>query len=224
MFDSLYALEPATDDHGDPQPVLLPLTPASKAAWIEFYNAHAQEQVELTGDLAAAWSKLEGYAARLALVVHCVRWAVEDRSLGDADAIDEESVRSGVVLSNWFGHEARRVYAMIGESDEQREHRRLVELIDRKGGTITPRELMRSSSAVNTAEAAEAALEALVRARHGEWETAAPGPKGGRPTRRFRLFGGADVDETPSGGPAGQGSVNVSAVSTPVGATGPPTA
>jgi len=33
------------------------LTAEGKRAWIEFYNRHAQEQVELTGDLAAAYSK-----------------------------------------------------------------------------------------------------------------------------------------------------------------------
>ena len=36
---------------------------------MDFYNAHGRESANLTGDLSAASSKLEGYAARLALVV-----------------------------------------------------------------------------------------------------------------------------------------------------------
>jgi len=76
VFDRLYELRPTTDDDGDPQPVIVPLSADGHAAWVDFYNAHGQEQAELSGDLAAAWSKLEGYAARLALVVHFARWAI----------------------------------------------------------------------------------------------------------------------------------------------------
>jgi len=88
VFDRLYELHFDHTPDGDPRPVKVPLTPEGKAAWIEFYNEHATEQVELTGDLSAAWSKLEGYAARLALVTHFVRWAADDPTLHDPDAVD----------------------------------------------------------------------------------------------------------------------------------------
>ena len=35
---------------------------------------------------------------------------------------------AGVVLARWFGDEARRVYAILSESDDDREARGLVEL------------------------------------------------------------------------------------------------
>ena len=78
-------------DEQEPAPVDLTLTREAKAAWVRFYNEHAREQVDLSGDLAAAWSKLEGYAARFALLVHLVRaspatkpWSMPARSMSRA--------------------------------------------------------------------------------------------------------------------------------------------
>ena len=115
VFDWLLALEPATDPHGEPMPLDHELSPEGRRTWISYYNQHAQEQVALSGDLAAAWSKLEGYAARLALVIHLVRAAAGDPTLHDG-AIDEASITVGIVLSRWFGDEAARVYSEIGGS------------------------------------------------------------------------------------------------------------
>jgi hypothetical protein len=201
IFERLYSLLPGVDENGEAQPVDMPLSPAAKDAWITFYNAHAREQAELTGDLAATWSKLEGYAARLALVVHLVRWAASDPTLKDPDVIDDRSIQAGVELSTWFGHEARRVYSILGESPEQREHRRLVEMIQSRGGTATARQVQRSSRRYANAEDAEQALQALVEAGVGVWEDPKPGPAGGRPVRRFVLTQCVDADKTCRDGP-----------------------
>jgi len=158
VFDRLYALKPDHDDDGDAHPVPVPLTAGSKKVWVDFYNDHAREQAELTGDLSAAWSKLEGYAARLALVVHFVRWAADDSTLLAPDAVDEVSMRAGIALARWFGHEARRVYAMLAESEEDRDRRRLVDLIRIKGGSVTPRDLIRSARLFKDTDEAKGAL------------------------------------------------------------------
>jgi len=197
MFERLYSLEPVAGPDGEPEPRILRLSPGAKAKWITFYNEHAQEHVDLTGDLSAAWSKLEGYAARLALVVHLVRWAAGDASLAAPDVVDEDSVVAGVTLSRWFGQEARRVYAVLEETEVERQHRELVELVRRHGGGVTARDLMRSSRSYPTSELAELALDGLVKAGAGRWQDAGPTAKGGRPTRRFVLAGAADVDRTP---------------------------
>ncbi|MCL2330198.1 MAG: DUF3987 domain-containing protein [Phycisphaerae bacterium] len=201
VFHRLYELQPGTNFDGEPIPWLVPMTPTAKAAWIEFYNTHAQEQAELTGDLSAAWSKLEGYAARLALVVHFIRWAACDPTLQSPDAVDETSIAVGVALSRWFGHEARRVYAILAEGDEGREQRRLIELIQCKGGSITTRELQQSSRDYRKSADAEAALSELILAGIGRWEDRNPAPNGGRPTRVFRLskLSQPSVDELPIG-------------------------
>ena len=114
----LLALDMLEDEKGQPQPVDISLTPQGKQAWIAFYNAHAVEQAEMTGELAAAWSKLEGYAARFALLVHLIRAESSDTTLADVGAVDEQSIAAGVALSRWFGDEAARVYGIIGGDTE----------------------------------------------------------------------------------------------------------
>jgi hypothetical protein len=78
VVNRLYGIgfDPRLD--GD-EPFVLPLSPAAKEAWIAFYNRHGHEQLALDGDLAAAWSRLEGYCARLALVIELADWAAAPR-------------------------------------------------------------------------------------------------------------------------------------------------
>jgi hypothetical protein len=201
VFSRLYGLgfDPA---HNDCRPTVLPLSKKAKDTWVAFYDAHAHEQADLEGDLAAAWSKLEAYCARLALVIELVKWAALPPPKGNTlaaqlahglgpDAVRSASVGAAVKLVGWFGHEARRVYAALGDSDEERELRQLAGWIQGRGGSASARELQQFGPARyrGSSEDAEAAVEQLVACGAGEWVPVNPGDKGGRPTRRFRLFG-----------------------------------
>src|SRR5262249_26469560 len=120
---------------------------------------------------AAALAKLEGGTARLALLHHTCR-AVAAGEDGLAP-IEADSVEAGVTLSRWFGNEARRFYGVLAETDTQRAFRQLVELIVRRGGEITGRELQRANGhRYRTAEMAETALNGLVTAGLGYWRAA----------------------------------------------------
>ena len=70
VFDRLYSLKHDIDDEGDLCPNFLGLSRPAKALFIKFYNENNVEQFTLKPDLRAVWSKLEGYAARFALVIH----------------------------------------------------------------------------------------------------------------------------------------------------------
>jgi hypothetical protein len=187
IFERLYALTPEVIVDGDEHPILLTLAADGKAAWVRFYNEHANEQTELSGDLSAAWSKLEGYAARLALVVHLTRCAACDATLANASQVDEASIAAGIGLARWFGAEARRVYAILAETDEDREHRLLVELIERMGGNVSARELVQRSRKFKTVAAAETVLSGLVEVGTGSWVTPEQRGRGGPKARRFVL-------------------------------------
>ncbi|TWT67755.1 hypothetical protein Pla123a_43140 [Posidoniimonas polymericola] len=189
LVEHLYSLEYDIDDQGVDAPGVLPLTPDAKAIYKRFYNQHAREQAELTGDLAAAWSKLEEYAARLALVVHLIRWAAGDLPEdGSSDnTVDAASMAAGIALVAWFKREARRVYRQLSESDDDRRLRQLAEWIERKGGKVTAREVQQGRRDCPTAADAEAVLEELVAAGWGAWSVSAPTAKGGRPSRIFVL-------------------------------------
>ena len=139
----------------------------------------------MTGDLASVWSKLEEAAARLALVHFLTRWAGGEEV--NPALVDEESMQAGITLARWFGNEARRVYAILDESDNDREDRHLVEWIERKGGSVTARELQQGRRKYRLTGQAEAALEELAKADWGKWHSILSGPKGGRPSREFRL-------------------------------------
>jgi hypothetical protein len=214
LFDRLLELQPTSGDDGEARPVLVRLTAEAKTAWKTYYNAHAVEQVDLAGDMAAAWSKLEEYAARLALVLHFTRWAAGDATIAKADIVDAASMIGGITLAKWFKHEARRVYSMLDESDTERDQRRLLEWIGRKGGSVTAREVQMGCRWLREPGAAETALEELAKAGVGTWEQSPAGQRG-QPTRRFRLVNTVNVNgNRPFPGESGN-TVDVDTVDTP---------
>jgi len=210
LVDKLFDLQSTTSDDGGTRPVLVRLSPEAKAAWMSYYNAHNVEQADLTGDMAAAWSKLEEYAARLALVVHYIRWAAADVS--EELRLDVASMKAGIAFVTWFKHEARRVYAMLGETDIERNQRRLVEWITQKGGKVTAREAQQGCRWLKVAGVAEAALEKLAKVGRGCWRESVTFCKGGRPSRLFVLNATLPVYETPEKLEANEGSVDVDTV------------
>lgn len=187
VIDRLYGLDLDEDDAGRLQPTNATLTADAKAMWIEYYNEHNREQVELSGDLAAAWSKLEEYPARLALVIHYVRWAADATQVEVPDVVDEQSIAAGITLANWFKKEAQRVYRVLDETAQDNQQRKLVEWIERKGGQITARQLQQGHRWITNADQANRLMDELEIAGLGDWDDVPPGPNGGQPTRKFCL-------------------------------------
>jgi hypothetical protein len=196
LLDSLYALE----FHGG-KPHVLRLTPEAKAVWVGWYEAWGREQAAAEGELAAAFSKLEEAAARFALLHHVATRL--GRGESDLCPVEAESMYAGVELARWFAHEARRVYAILSESEQERDTRHLVEFVQARGGRITTRALQRSNSRkYPTAEVAQAALEGLVQAGLASWEEPAASAQGGQPARHLRLRPTHDSTDT-TDGPSG---------------------
>lgn len=186
VFEQLYSLKADINDSGDLVPRLLHLTLSAKRVWVSFVNEHGAEQADRVGEEAAAWSKLEGYAARFALVIHLTRVAAGDGTIKDHDTIDEASVGAGVNLVRWFAHEAERVYALLAGEDQDREQAQLLEWVDGRGGEITPAQVARGVRRFRGKIAsARDTLDQLVHSGHGRWEHPCPGPKGGRPVELF---------------------------------------
>jgi DNA polymerase I-like protein with 3'-5' exonuclease and polymerase domains len=199
VLDRLLALELCEDAHGERGPFSLRLSPDAKTVWVDFYNAWAQEQAAAEGELAAAFSKLEAYAARFALLHHVVGRVA--RKEDDCDPVEPESVEAGVRLCLWFAGEARRIYSTLTESTEERDARRLIEWIWARGGKTTAKDLQRSNSRkYPTADSATQALDAL--AEYGRWVDRPTDGRRGRPTRDFVLNTTSDdTDENPSDDP-----------------------
>lgn len=196
VLDGLLDLDFELNGDGEKVPYVLHLAPEAKAVWVAFYREWAQQQAQAEGELAAAYAKLEAYAARFALLHHVVSHIHVDAD--DRRPVGTRSVEAGIALARWFAREARRIYRTLTESTEERETRRLVEFIRGRGGKITVKDLQHTNSRkYPTAEAAEAALEGLVQAEWGGWVERAQTAKGGRPTRDFFLQPTIDdTDET----------------------------
>ncbi|MEE8169541.1 MAG: YfjI family protein, partial [Phycisphaerae bacterium] len=182
LYQRLYSLRPNTDGDGNEYPVATDLTADGKAAWVAFYDEHAAEQDAASGDVLATLSKLEGAAARFALIFHFVRLAAQDKTLSNPDAIDAVSVQAGVALARWFAQEMRRVYAILNESEADREQRHALELLQQRGD-LTARDLQRSNQhRYRKAEDARRVLDGLVQAGVARAETV---QTGGRSVQRF---------------------------------------
>ncbi len=201
IFDRLYSLQPETKGKGGYDkfcPIDIPFSEEGRNAYKRFFNEHGQEQDRLTGDLAAAWSKLAGYAARLALIIQFVRWANDDMQ-DIPELIDADSVDAAVALVKWFGNEARRIYGGFDGSKSEREHRELIEWVRRQGGRVTTRDVNNSGPSCyrDSSEIAEKALSQLVKDEYGYWQPSPTSDRGGRPTRYFMMYEDGDCDTTP---------------------------
>ncbi len=205
VINRLRALESATVA-GKAVPRLLHFSAEARRAWCRFYNDFAVVQEQAEGDLAAAYSKLEGCTARLALLHHVVTFAHMETN--DNEPIGVESLQAAITLCHWFAAEARRVYATLGETADEAKCRRLVDFITQQGGEISVRRLRRCRTATYpTPELAELALEVLVGSKLGEWVDIPPGELGGPATKIFKLFPTAKTAKTartpPQGGEDG---------------------
>jgi len=185
LFAKLTALQPHKDEHDEEWPVLLGLTAEAKKIFVDFYNECARSAFEADIRKAAQWSKLSAYSARLALVGQLM-------CDPDAKEISGDVMRAACELARWFGNEAERIYALIAETPEQRERRRLIEFIQSRGGIVSVRDLVTYYRAIKNlgaggTEKATGMLNGLVQNGYGKWEEIRPEGRG-RPTRVFRLL------------------------------------
>jgi hypothetical protein len=181
LLENLLAVQLPLDEDG-PSPFTIRLTPEANSAWVRFFDEWAERVDAATGDQRAMLSKLERYAARLALLHHVVGHVSKQED--DCDPIGVDSMKAAEVLVKWFAGEAERVYFYLSRDEATVARKALVDFIRRRGGQITPRNLHKSNrSRYPTTKDAETALNALVSANLGCWVPST----GGRPGRVFHL-------------------------------------
>lgn len=186
LFSYLYSLEPQIDDASNRTPYLFYMNPEAKQHWISFYNRHNQELAEHSGSMAAAYSKLEEYPLRFALIFHCVKQAM---GFAPDHYIQADTIQSAIALTDWFKNESQRIQSLMSFGEKKTDTERLVEFIRNKGGVVTSRVLQRSNKKrYPTSPVAEAALNELVEAGLGQWEKTTPPITGGRASKQFRLL------------------------------------
>ena len=101
---------------------------------------------------------------------------------------------AGMRLMKWFKNENRRIYLQLGETEELRDDRRLLEWIHCHDGTTTIRDVQRGCRCLSEPGVAEQVIEKLLKDGHGSWQPSLHDSHGGRPKRLFLLH---RVDTTP---------------------------
>jgi len=183
IFSRLYALA-QVEVNGEWQPQALTLDADAKDEFVGFYNSVGAGAADASEREEAAWHKLTGYGARLALLGELAR--------SDRERIAGDTMSAATELARWCGAESQRIYAMLGEDPETAALRRLCEFISRRGGMVSVRDVVTYYRPLkNRSDLAEAQLNQLASGGQGEWVPVASTPKGGRPTRPFRLFASA---------------------------------
>jgi hypothetical protein len=122
-YASLYAklreLYMRTDEYGDPDPVRVHFAPDAKAVMVDAINGHRAEMYVpgFPARLKGPWSKLEGYFARLILILATARAA----DTGAAERVETTDVLAAVVLLDYFKNHARRIYVGLhGDDPDER--------------------------------------------------------------------------------------------------------
>jgi hypothetical protein len=186
VVEQLQALQWVTEDPEGCAPHVIPLTPAGKAVFVEWATTHYAElnAPDLLPQLRGPWAKLEGYCARLALVLQMTRLACGE---AQGEAIDDTSVLRAAALIDYFKSHARLVYAQLHASPEAKRLEAARHWMSRHGGEATLRDLYRYKVAgCTTPQDAETLLEALVSHGYGSVVEEAP-PSGGHHRKVFRL-------------------------------------
>jgi hypothetical protein len=144
VFEALWDLQGNLDPAGTgpPVPIELPFTAPGRTAFIEFANALYAELADpaLPDHLRGPWAKLDGYGARVALILHLCRVACGE---ADTDEVDEPSVRGMVRLMDYFQAHAQRVYARLRRTRADQRAEQACRWIHAAGGSCTVRDLQR---------------------------------------------------------------------------------
>ena len=136
VFRKLHELDFGTDG----EPVCLGLSSEAKQRFVEFFDDGNSRVVAKDGAEAALWSKLEAYVPRLALIFHLVDAVHFGRDT--TKPIDVAWIESAISIVDWFATETERVYRCLRETNEDASNRKLIEFIERKGGAVTPRDVL----------------------------------------------------------------------------------
>ena len=186
IFDSLLAVEMPIDEDGNPFPATVKPDTTALELFKNYYNRHNRESVSLDEDLGAAYAKLEEVAARLALVIHCVRFALGE--VNSLYSLDVASMAAGIELTEWFKQEARRVYAVLADDDIAFENRQVIQWIETQGRPVTVRDVYRAHrNKFQSQEEVELLLTKMVREGVASSETGTPTEQGGRPVTTYSL-------------------------------------
>lgn len=149
VFGRLYAREPGSRADGSlTEGCLVGLTPVAQGLFREYHGFLNDDVNRMSDDdpLRAPISKMPAQLARIALILHSVRWASSE--VDSYDAVDEDTMVSAIRLIDYFVSHSRRVWVLLTEAPDERRVRRLLDWIRHKGPDgVTQRNIVRNGVA-----------------------------------------------------------------------------
>jgi hypothetical protein len=142
-------------------------TPGGLRVWEEWVTAHHQEVNEeaFPTHLKGAWAKMEAYCARFALILQLCRYACHE---AQGEDVDELSMLGSSALIYYFKSHARRVYASLRLTPEDKRVEQALRWIETHGRTASARDLQRGHVAgVKASTEAQRLLRILVDRGYG---------------------------------------------------------
>jgi hypothetical protein len=174
-------------DDGNEGPRLVDFSPEAKAAWVKWFNAHADEREEVGDRHAGAWSKMRAHAARFALTLSRlsdIYIISNDLSKLLLCQIEKSDVGGAIKLATYFKSHllrvAHRMTGGVGDPDASQiiawiRRKRLSEFREADVGADL-RRFRKDGEALSAA--LEALLEAgVIRLRQEERDPSQRGPK-----------------------------------------------
>lgn len=151
------------------RPRLVQFTPAGRQRFIDWYTDHQREARAAVFDLslAGAWSKMRTHAVRLILTIHMLRLIHGEAASED---VDDESVRRGLLLTEYFKAHAKKVYRHLQtDSVDESRAQRALSWIRRSSGECTARQLHNANVAgINKTSKANELMKELADRGFGE--------------------------------------------------------
>lgn len=115
------------------EPTIITLSESAKKKFVNFFDANGEERDLMESDTQKTiWPKLTGYAARIALLFHLVKYN-NGNTIEDC-IVDGDTMEAAIQLVQWFKRESLRIVeAMCGETPQvDLEERAIIRVIRKK--------------------------------------------------------------------------------------------
>ncbi len=166
LFEVLFKLRgEALDDSS--QPRIVRLNGEANKIFKELMNDHYSQAKKygLDNNMAAAWAKMEAYTARLALIIHLIRFYSQEVS---DIKVDDRSVLMAAGLIEYFKAHVARLYGMKNPAWMEKAKRIQAWAKKHSKETVTPRDIIAARIVQNTEEA-RGCLDAMAEHGFGYW-------------------------------------------------------
>lgn len=133
------------DPYSNPQqPQIVYLSPDARVAFVEWERANIARIEALSEEDPVRFplSKMPGQLARIALILHAVRWVCKEANR--FDELEPSTMRAAIQIVAYFVSHARRVWSRLVESKEDRQMRSVINWMAKRRVPASVREILRS--------------------------------------------------------------------------------